>query len=1079
MGRNGVPVSSSSPSLALGFAVTALELTESSSWWHDINESPVWQDRIFHVLAALYGIVAVVALVQLVRIQLRVPEYGWTTQKVFHFLNFLVNGVRCFVFVFRRDVQKLKPEIVQHIILDVPSLAFFTTYALLALFWAEIYYQASLICCTLAMVCHFWFSSSTSAYFASRWSDYYADVDTLQARAVSTDRLRPSFYAINIAVYAVQIALWLILWWKPINLLVILSKMFFAGVSLFAALGFLLYGGRLFLMLQRFPVESKGRRKKLQEVGYVTTICFACFLIRCIMMCFNAFDKAANLDVLDHPILNFIYYLLSEILPSSLVLFILRKLPPKREPSPQLTSSPPPSSVECSLRTPAFKGSSLLLLDFPSSSSSSILLLDLLRLHPDLLRLLDLPSPSSYGSECEYRHSEYARVNPRDCWYWLNGNCLNPKCSFRHPPLDGFLGPQAATAGGSSAAPPQMAPQIATTSATHAPYNSSKQPVPCIFFQKGICLKGDRCAFLHGPPNPNMTNKVPQVQVTNQSTEPPSFKKAFAGTEKSTQERKISQANIAKSVGGSESKPSQNVETALQRNVIGIDRHPPPPTGFDNEASRFKVTNTPPVSNGTSVTRPNRLHQSHVSEDHNFHNGKESDEFLRESSPGFDVLVADELRNSDYYDGEDQFGKARGQDRMNLDSVNEYDMGHPVDYKSVADIERERYLGPQGYDSYDHMQETYAWDQQRNSSERMFRAPTHLERMTHRKSRSPENVGVSDLRLQLSKRRRVSGLKSVVSHDYALQSHDDEQSHRFSSRKDSFQLPLNESSLSNRFRGRIKLPANGGDDHLERESDRGRNRRALSPGTVQPPLQGRLRDRLRGRLQEDFEQKNSRDRPLRREIIGDRNSDFDGPKSLAELRNVRNTEYKEQQSLGKRKSLKEPQQSEDDFLFEGPKPLSEILKEKRAGSGAGSKSGKSSDNRGDNKYREITNGSEYTSVTDTQNGTLPETKEDAKNHVLANKGDSEFQVTDTVGRDVEKTDLTHGQSSEDGMIYDEAIEDQEYEGDDDQKDGEYYYDEQGEEGDYQYEEGENPEQEEYVDDEDGDDFAKKIGVMLT
>jgi hypothetical protein len=30
--------------------------------------------------------------VQLVRIQLRVPEYGWTTQKVFHFLNFLVNG---------------------------------------------------------------------------------------------------------------------------------------------------------------------------------------------------------------------------------------------------------------------------------------------------------------------------------------------------------------------------------------------------------------------------------------------------------------------------------------------------------------------------------------------------------------------------------------------------------------------------------------------------------------------------------------------------------------------------------------------------------------------------------------------------------------------------------------------------------------------------------------------------------------------------------------------------------------------------------------------------------------------------
>ncbi|KAL1807590.1 hypothetical protein ACET3Z_024580 [Daucus carota] len=266
-------------------------LQDASNWWNHVNYSDAWQNRIYHLLAALYAFVAAIALVQLVRIQLRVPEYGWTTQKVFHFLNFLVNGVRAVVFVFRRDVQNFQPEIVRHMVLDVPSLAFFTTYALLVLFWAEIYYQA---------------------------------------RAVSTDGLRPSFLTINGVVYAIQIVLWLVIWWNPIPALVILSKMFFAGVSLFAALGFLLYGGRLFLMLQRFPVESKGRRKKLQEVGYVTTICFTCFLIRCIMMCFNAFDKAADLDVLYHPVLNFIYYLLVEILPSILVLFILRKLPPKR-----------------------------------------------------------------------------------------------------------------------------------------------------------------------------------------------------------------------------------------------------------------------------------------------------------------------------------------------------------------------------------------------------------------------------------------------------------------------------------------------------------------------------------------------------------------------------------------------------------------------------------------------------------------------------------------------------------------------------------------------------------------------------
>ncbi|CAH1414981.1 unnamed protein product [Lactuca virosa] len=266
-------------------------IKDASKWWHILNDSPIWQDRIFYLLALLYGLVAIVAMMQLIRIQQRVPEYGWTTQKVFHFLCFQVNAVRCLIFTFRRDIQHLKPEIVQHILLDVPSLAFFTTFALLVLFWAEIYYQA---------------------------------------RAVSTDGLRPTFYTVNGIIYAIQISLWVVIWYKHVPFMVILSKMFFAGVCLFAALGFLLYGGRLFLMLQRFPVESKGRRKKLQEVGYVTSICFTCFLIRCVMMCFNAFNKAANLDLMEHPVLNFIYYSLVEILPSALVLFILKKLPPKR-----------------------------------------------------------------------------------------------------------------------------------------------------------------------------------------------------------------------------------------------------------------------------------------------------------------------------------------------------------------------------------------------------------------------------------------------------------------------------------------------------------------------------------------------------------------------------------------------------------------------------------------------------------------------------------------------------------------------------------------------------------------------------
>ncbi|XP_040870210.1 tobamovirus multiplication protein 3-like [Glycine max] len=120
MGSEGVP-----SMVVEVMSMATVELTDASSWWHKIDDSPAWQDRISYTLVVLYGIVATVALVQLAWIQLRV---------VFHLINILVNGVRCVVFIFYQNVQRLKLEIVQHILLDMSSLAFFTTYALLVLF---------------------------------------------------------------------------------------------------------------------------------------------------------------------------------------------------------------------------------------------------------------------------------------------------------------------------------------------------------------------------------------------------------------------------------------------------------------------------------------------------------------------------------------------------------------------------------------------------------------------------------------------------------------------------------------------------------------------------------------------------------------------------------------------------------------------------------------------------------------------------------------------------------------------------------------------------------------------------------
>lgn len=275
--------------MMVGLSTASVESV--SGWWHQINESAQWQHGVFYFLCAAYALVSAIALIQLIRIQFRVPDFGWTTQKTFHLMNFLVNGARAVVFGFHAQISLIRPKVFTLALLDLPGLLFFSTYTLLVLFWAEIYHQA---------------------------------------KGLPTDKFRVVYISINSVIYIVQIIIWIYLWIDNNSVVQQIGKIFIAAVSLIAALGFLVYGGRLFFMLRRFPIESKGRWKKLYEVGSVTAICFTCFLARCAVVVISAFESELSLEVMDHPVLDLFYYSLAEILPSALVLYILRKLPPKR-----------------------------------------------------------------------------------------------------------------------------------------------------------------------------------------------------------------------------------------------------------------------------------------------------------------------------------------------------------------------------------------------------------------------------------------------------------------------------------------------------------------------------------------------------------------------------------------------------------------------------------------------------------------------------------------------------------------------------------------------------------------------------
>ncbi|GJS76241.1 tobamovirus multiplication protein 3, partial [Tanacetum coccineum] len=76
-------------STSITSAMYTLNLEDASKWWHLLNDTPAWQDRIFLSLAVLYGLVSIIAMMPTIDPEFikEVPEYGWTTQKVFHFLN--------------------------------------------------------------------------------------------------------------------------------------------------------------------------------------------------------------------------------------------------------------------------------------------------------------------------------------------------------------------------------------------------------------------------------------------------------------------------------------------------------------------------------------------------------------------------------------------------------------------------------------------------------------------------------------------------------------------------------------------------------------------------------------------------------------------------------------------------------------------------------------------------------------------------------------------------------------------------------------------------------------------------------
>ncbi|XP_020270721.1 zinc finger CCCH domain-containing protein 34-like [Asparagus officinalis] len=497
----------------------------------------------------------------------------------------------------------------------------------------------------------------------------------------------------------------------------------------------------------------------------------------------------------------------------------------------------------------------------------------------DCVYFLASPLTCKKGSECEYRHSENARLNPRDCWYWLNSTCLNPSCAFRHPPLEGL--------------PATVSEATQLQSNALAP--TTKANVPCYFYYNAYCIKGDQCPFLHEVMS---AQKFPKAAPESTIVHPPLENKASAGSDTGSA-----------SIEVPSNPPNGTIELIKQENSKEIIQQPAPAVVLE-EPSPSAESSVPDCEepgikspeeksplptefmNGSPQLCPDQSSDDIVKE------SAEGDEWW-ESSPGFDVLVDD---------GSEQLAYEEDADYL-LVQDRESEMLHrgllPYDYEVAAGFDPLAY--PDAGYLYEHgVYENFDHADNRNTPECFHRVSEHsrkrnLEPSPHRRRkpsrRRHEVIGgreVVDLRDHLRKRRRTDRSPHKR---HSSRTHNDSES---AALRDFQRRGWSGKSQSIRHpRPRLR----------ERE-----NRRIRKP----PPVL--FSEISRGPVPERTESS----------LIKSTGANFSGPKTLAQIKEekMRAKEVDGKESCGDHipRNPRRPWSKD----FEGPKPLNELLKEKRS-----------------------------------------------------------------------------------------------------------------------------------------------------
>ena len=432
----------------------------------------------------------------------------------------------------------------------------------------------------------------------------------------------------------------------------------------------------------------------------------------------------------------------------------------------------------------------------------------------------------------------------------------------------------------------QPVPQ-ASASVPAQPHGSAvpaiaKQAVPCYYFQKGMCTKGDRCTFLHAPQSGEKPAAQPPAKVFTPALHlNPPLKNSWTKPNSSSQQSTPAVGVVDKpKASAHDGKPLLHHKQSLT-----TSRADHPSRVYQNHSNSYAQPGA------LKRYQPQPSVQDGVTD-----NGMEAGEFVTDPSAGSGMIVGaaeDDAQQSFKGNNTTYNHRANGTGGMTRQTHGGYESERP--YRNSAE---------------------------RSSSEKRITQREHIPAVV---------AGSSDLRHRLLKQRKLNNnsrsIEAPGRHDTHLE---DERNGQHRSRGEQ------QDGLSrSRLRDRIRLPGETSFDRLgsrSEEWDRG-SRARLSPPKPSD-LRGRLHERLKARSAEEIQGNSAKDLVVKENSSEDTESlNFAGPKSLAELKAKkgvgRSGEDAIVKGLGSSRVTSEIVSSREAAPFEGPKPLSTILKRKR------------------------------------------------------------------------------------------------------------------------------------------------------